>query len=77
MVEDHPPFIWESFINEKRGAVEQIMVFIQQVAFDEALYPFLTPDESSDVGIIDTDLRLGEQSLFDSKFEEFTIDLEQ
>lgn len=75
MSEDSLPFLWENFIEEKRGAVEQVMIFVQQIAFEEFLYPFLTPEESTYLGIVDTDLRLTIKP-FSSIFEELTIDVD-
>ena len=51
-------FLWEQFVTERRGAVEQVIHFIEQQGFIVPLRGFLTDGEIGDVHTADIDLRM-------------------
>ena len=71
-------FLWEKFIDEDMGAVEQIIAFIEQIAFHEILDPLIGLDNAVHVQTADVDLRMPKEgtSIMPSALERYTIELE-
>lgn len=66
-------FMWEKFVDEPRGAVEQVIIFVEQIAFWEALVEGgLDIDNAIHVHTMDVDLRIDG----DDQLKGVTIDLE-
>lgn len=51
-------FLWEQFVTERRGAIEQVIHFIEQQGFIVPLRGFLDDGEIMDVHTADIDLRM-------------------
>lgn len=80
-MEDRLKFVWEKFIDEPRGAVQQITAFIGDLGFFDPLLNEFTEREILYIIEADTNLRMPpkmKNSPFAPKsiLEDFTIDLE-
>ena len=75
MEEERLPFLWELFVDEKVGAVEQIIHFTEQVIFIENLTGFLDSEDALSIYIMDVELRVPKDEIWKGRYDPITIEI--
>lgn len=69
-------FLWEKFITEKKGAIQQIIGFTEGIIFYECLEDILDLDEIHYLYVVDTELRMKNEIPKLGWLEDITIYIE-
>jgi len=69
-------FVWEKFVDEPTGAIEQIIIFIEQFVFLETLELEIGIDNAVWVASMDVDLRMPPNTFSSKTLEVVTIEIE-